>query len=106
MSDSANPSSIKMSDRVAPGDGTDSLSLKVVNHLLDAGYDGSISVATDSGMFAGVPRNKMIAQLSKRLEDLYNREPINVVEEPEAPAEGEESGEAVAATPAVAGKPG
>lgn len=106
MSDSANPSSIKMSDRVAPGDGTDSLSLKVVNHLLDAGYDGSISVATDSGMFAGVPRNKMIAQLSKRLEDLYNREPINVEEEPEAPAEGEEAGEAVAATPAVAGKSG
>ena len=91
VSDDANPSDIKNSDRVSPGDGTDSVSLKIINQLLDSGFEGPFSVATDAGMYAGVQRDSVVSGISTRLDRLMAKESLV---DPVEPSEEEGEGEA------------
>ncbi len=105
LSDEGNPAAIKISDRVMPGDGTDSVSQKMINYLLDAGYEGPFSVASDIGMFAGAARDGVVAGLSCRLDRLIARESLkddSEVEAIEAESEGEEIASEEVAEPVVA----
>ena len=98
VSDDANLSAIKSSDRVAPGDGADSVSLKIVNHLLDNGFEGPFAMAPDVSMYAGKPRDSVVSAHSIRLDRLIARE--SLVDPVEADAEegaGEEAGVEAAA---------
>ena len=89
VSDDANLSAIKTADRVTPGDGSDSVSLKMINHLLDQGFEGPFSVASDVSMFSGKPRDSVVAAHSERLDKLIARE--SLVEPVEAEESDEES---------------
>ncbi len=104
VSETADLSAIKISDRVLPGDTVDSISVKMINHLLDAGYTGPFSIATDLGMFAGIARDVLVDRLSERLDKLIAREDLTAVDdagEESTDDDGESSGESEAASDAV-----
>lgn len=94
VSDKADLSAIKLSDRVLPGDAADSISVKMINHLLDAGYDGPLSVATDLGMFAGVAREVVVGKLSERLDRLIAREDLSLANDESSDSSEDEDGSA------------
>jgi sugar phosphate isomerase/epimerase len=106
VSDTADLNAIKISDRVLPGNAVDSISVKMINHLLDAGYEGPFSVATDLGMFAGVARDVVVDRLSERLDKLIAREDLSSIhddtdlneDQDESVGESEDDTAAVGAT--------
>lgn len=108
LSDQGNPSAIKQSDRAMPGDGANSVSQKMINFLLEAGFEGPFSVASDMGMFAGAPRDGVVASLSRRLDQLVAREDLHATSEDEASdstTDGEDKGAEENTEPVVAATP-
>ena len=110
--ENADPANLSKGDRVMPGAQENSLSVAVYNALQSAGYDGSVSVATDVRTFSGAYRDDVVAKISRLLERLIANEslsdpvPVAPVEEEDstegevveaAAAEGAESEESVAA---------
>ena len=89
---------LKKSDRVFPGVQDNSVSIAVFNGLQAAGYDGSVSIATDVSTFSGAFRDNVVAKISRMLDRLIANEDLNdpvkapPVEENEG-AEGEKASE-------------
>lgn len=81
VAESADLSAIKTSERVLPGDTADSVSVKMFNYLLDEGFEGPVSIASDLGMFARVSRETVVGKLSKRLDQLILREDLTTPDE-------------------------
>lgn len=98
LNSTADKTDIKKGDRLLPGDGEDSFSVKLANHLIANDYQGPIAVATDTSSFVEANRHKTVEKLSYRLTQLANGEdptiPLHGPEptEDEA-AEGEEGAE-------------
>lgn len=98
LNSTADKTDIKKGDRLLPGDGEDSFSVKLANHLIAKDYQGPIAVATDTSSFVEANRHKTVEKLSYRLTQLANGEdptiPLHGPEptEDEA-AEGEEGAE-------------
>ena len=65
------------SDRVFPGVQDNSVSIAVFNGLQAAGYDGSVSIATDVSTFSGAFRDNVVAKISRMLDRLIANEDLN-----------------------------
>ena len=76
------------SDLLLPGDGEDSFSVKLANLLIEKGYQGPISVATNVASYTDGNRHRTVEKLSFRLAQLV------AGEDPTASATGEVAEEA------------
>lgn len=68
-----------------PGSAENSMIPELMKHLHKIGYEGAISVASNATMFAGTPRETVVAQITRRLDHLIEfgngtREQIEEVE--------------------------
>ena len=103
----ADTNDLKSSDRVFPGAQSDSVSVAVFKQLHAAGYDGSVSIATDVSTFSGVQRDDQVARISRLLdrlmanEDLNDPAPAASVEAEETAEDAESTTETPAAEPAA-----
>jgi len=104
LAEGVDPAKATKKDRTAlPGDNEGSFSFALTQQLIASGYDGPISVATALATFDDESRDKVVEELSKRLDQIIAGEDPSIVVEPEAVegevAEGETSeGDAVADT--------
>jgi len=102
LAPTADKSDLKKGDRLLPGDGENSISVRLAKMLVEKDYQGAISVATDSSTHSDFNRHKVVAKLSFRLAQLVAGEdptidPNAAPAEDEEAAEGEEGAEAKAA---------
>lgn len=81
VSENADPANLTVSDRVLPGDNSDSFSIDVFNHLKSNGYSGAISFATHLSSFANVNRDLIVNRISKRLDCLISGESFETIDE-------------------------
>ncbi len=85
----ADPGAINSADRVMPGDNKDSMSVRIINFLIDAGFEGPIAVSADSVFFGKTNRDNIVGSFSKRLDQLAEKEDLHAVSKEEATAEAE-----------------
>lgn len=97
LKEGVDPASAKKSDRTAlPANVPGSISFQVAQLLKTAGYDETISVATDLGTYSSAGRNTVVSRLSKQLDQLIEGiDPAQAAIDAEqaAAAEAAESGE-------------
>lgn len=84
----ADKANLNASDLLLPGDGEDSFSVKLANLLIEKGYQGPISVATNVASYTDGNRHRTVEKLSFRLAQLV------AGEDPTASATGEVAEEA------------
>lgn len=93
LSPTADKKDLKKGDRLLPGDGENSISVRLAQLLLEKDYQGAISVATDATTYSDINRHKVVAKLSYRLAQLVaGEDPTidpNAVPSAEEAAEGE-----------------
>lgn len=70
LSPTADKKDLKKGDRLLPGDGENSFSVRLAELLREKDYQGAISVATDATTFSDINRHKVVAKLSFRLAQL------------------------------------
>ena len=75
MPEDADPSKLNKTNRVLPGHGGESFSLKLCQMLKEKSYEGPYSISTDLSIFAGNPsRHNVVSKLSKYLDKLAEGE--------------------------------
>jgi len=98
VSPTANLAELKRGDRVLPGDGDDSFSVKLAGLLREKNYEAAIAVSTDASIYSDLGRHKVVAKLGFRLAQLVAGEDPTI--DPNAIAE--EDGEGAEGTEEVA----
>ena len=94
LASTADKADLKKGDCLLPGDGENSISVRLAELLREKDYQGAISVATDAATYSDFNRHKVVAKLSYRLAQLVAGEdptidPNAVAVEDEEGAEGE-----------------
>ena len=104
LASTADKADLKKTDRLLPGDGENSFSVRLANLLREKDYQGAISVATDTATYSDINRHKVVAKLSYRLAQLVAGE--DPTADPNAVAGEEEGaeGEADSTEEATAGE--
>ena len=95
LASTADKADLKKSDRLLPGDGENSFSVRLAELLREKDYQGAISVATDAATYSDINRHKVVAKLSYRLAQLVAGE--DPTADPNAVAAEEEGAEGEAA---------
>ncbi len=67
---------VTKSDRELPGNHQPSLSIAIFKHLQSVGYDGSVSVATNTSTFARANRDLIVSKISRRLNQIIAGEEL------------------------------
>ena len=98
LSPTADKKDLKKGDRLLPGDGENSLSIRLAELLREKDYQGAISVATDATTYSDINRHKIVAKLSFRIAQLVAGEdptidPNATPVDEDAEGEGGEGGE-------------
>ena len=91
LSPTADKKDLKKGDRLLPGDGENSFSVRLAELLREKTYQGAISVGTGTTTYSDINRHKVVAKLSFRLGQLVAGEDPTI--DPNA-APAEEEGEA------------
>lgn len=93
LSPTADKTDLKKGDRLLPGDGENSISVRLAGLLREKDYQGAISVATDATTYSDINRHKVVAKLSYRLAQLVAGEDPTADPNAVATEEGEEGAE-------------
>lgn len=107
LASTADKSDLKKGDRLLPGDGENSFSVRLAELLREKDYQGAISVSTDANTYSDINRHKVVAKLSYRLSQLVagedpTAEPVVGGAEAEEGADGEAAAEEATAETATA----
>lgn len=107
LASTADKSDLKKGDRLLPGDGENSFSVRLAELLREKDYQGAISVSTDANTYCDINRHKVVAKLSYRLSQLVagedpTAEPVVGGAEAEEGADGEAAAEEATAETATA----
>jgi len=105
LSPEADKKEIKKGDCLLPGDGENSISVRLAAMLVEKDYQGAISVATDGNTYSDFNRHKVVAKLSFRLAQLVAGEDPSI-DPNAAPAEDEEGAEGAEGDAAGEGEEG
>ena len=103
LASTADKADLKKTDRLLPGDGENSFSVRLAELLREKDYQGAISVATDAATYSDINRHKVVAKLSYRLSQLVAGEDPTADPNAVAGEEGAE-GEDAATEEATAGE--
>ena len=93
LAPTADKKDLKKGDRLLPGDGENSISVRLAELLREKDYQGAISVATGTTTYSDINRHKVVAKLSYRLAQLVAGEDPTADPNAVAAEEGEEGAE-------------